>query len=374
MIMAGRAGGVNGGRTVNCVVVLLVGLYGLFALVALLNLGLMRRPRGRAETPSLCVLIPARDEAANLARLVPALVGPNPGLRVYVFDDESSDGTAEVAARHGAVVVRPKGPLPAGWTGKNRACHELAKAAAEDSNAEWMLFLDADVYPEPEFIPAVRWLLGTTSRKNGAVSGFPQVVPGRGIEPLFLAWVGWSLLATNPFGVVARTGMGHNRFTNGQFHAWRREVYTRYWPNEQVRAHVMEDVTMGRLMAREGVPIEVVNVSSVLGVRMYETWRQTLDGMSKNAYEITGSAGGTVALALLMLFLGWAWLLAGAWWPVALGVFLLSGLAVVATVRTKLWPAFALPVAMTICAYTLLRSLAWRRAGKVVWKGRTYPG
>ncbi|MGV3616305.1 MAG: glycosyltransferase [Fimbriimonas sp.] len=349
-----------------------VGMYGLFAFVALSNLVLMRRPR-RGGDATLCVLIPARDEAPNLERLIPALLRGNEGLRVYVFDDESTDGTAEVAARHGAIVVRPREALSPGWTGKNRACHELAKAASEDSDAEWLLFLDADVYPEPEFVPAVRNLLSTTSRRNGAVSGFPKVIPGRGIEPLFLAWVGWILLASNPFGIVARTGMGHNRFTNGQFHAWRREIYTRYWPNERARAHVMEDVTMGRMMAREGVGIEVANVASVLGVKMYDTWRQTLDGMSKNSYEITGSAAGTVAMAGLMLLLGWGWLLAGALWPVALGLLLVSGVAVAATARTAVWPVPLLPVAISIGGFTMLRSLAWRRAGKTVWKGRTYP-
>lgn len=346
----------------------------MLALVAVLNLLLMRRPKAPSSTPEVVVLIPARDEAANLERLIPVLVKPNPGLKVYVFDDESSDGTGEIAARHGAIVIRPRETLPKGWTGKNRACHELAKAASEDSDAPWLVFIDADEYPTPEFIPAVRGMLATASPKTGVVTGFLRIRPGRGIEPLFLAWVGWILLATNPFGLVARTGMGHNRFTNGQFHVWRREVYTRYWPNERAKGFVMEDVTMGRMMGREGVPIEVVNISPVLGVKMYDTWRQTLDGMSKNAYEITGSAAGTIGLAALVVLLGWAWIFAGALWPVALGLFIGGALAVGITVKSPLWPALLMPIALTIGGITMIRSLVWRRRGKVVWKGRTYGG
>src|ERR1019366_7317804 len=141
--------------------------------------------------------------------------------KVYVFDDESEDRTAEVAAAQGAIVICPREPLPKGWTGKNRACHELAKAAIEDSSAEWYLFLDADIYPAPGFVAAVQDLTSRVSRRTSVISGFPHIIPGRGIEPLFLAWVGWVLLATNPYGLVSLTGKGHNRFTNGQFGCWR---------------------------------------------------------------------------------------------------------------------------------------------------------
>ena len=104
---------------------------------------------------------------------------------------------------------------------------------------------------------------------------------------------------------------------------------------------------------------------------MYDTWRQTLDGMSKNSHEVAGSTLGTILLAALMLFLGWGWLLGGL--PAA-GLFWLGGLFVALTCRTPFWPMLLLPLVPTIGAFTLLRSLAWHRQGKVVWKGRTYGG
>ncbi|AIE83648.1 glycosyltransferase [Fimbriimonas ginsengisoli] len=339
--------------------------YGLFAFVAVTNLLLMRRPGRRPDGPEIAVLIPARNEAENLRELLPLLVGK---AKVYVFDDESDDGTGEVAATLGAVVIRPKETLPKGWTGKNRACHELGKAATED----WFLFLDADVRPTPDFLDAVRDLIAKTGDGCGVITGFPTIVPGRGIEPLFLAWVGWILLSTNPFGIVSRTHSGHNRFTNGQFHVWRRDVYTRLWPNEAAKGHIMEDVMMGRLLAKAGIPVEVANVSKFLRVKMYETWRETLDGMSKNSFEVANNAAGSYGLALFMLFIGWGWLLA----PASYILFVLSGLACAALVRAKpLGYAiliFTMPLALTIGAYTMVRSIVWRRRGTVVWKGRTY--
>ncbi len=343
-------------------------LYGVFALVAVSNLLLMRRPPKVGIEGKVCVLIPARDEEANLRRLIPSLLEPNPGLKVYVFDDESSDATGAVAEENGAIVIQPREPLPKGWTGKNRACHELAKAALEDSDADWFLFLDADVTPQPAFIRRMSAL--ASSVRAGVVTGFPTVVPGRGVEPLFLAWVGWILLSGNPHGLISRLGIGHSKFTNGQVHMWRRSVYAEHWPNEALRGRVMEDVMMGRLMARKGVRVEVANLSGILAVKMYETWRETLDGMSKNSYEATNTDWGTIGIALFFLLVAWGWAFAGPW---ALGLFVLNGSAVGLICRAPLWPVLLMPLVPTIGAYTMIRSLIWRKTGKVVWKGRTYP-
>jgi hypothetical protein len=332
----------------------------------------MRRPKQRRQgEPSIAVLIPARDEEANLTRLIPQLLEPNPGLKVYVYDDDSSDSTAEVAANAGAIVIKG-GTLPEGWTGKNYACNNLAEAATEDSDAKWLLFLDADTRPASDFIPALRGMAATVRPGVGVLSGFPTVLPGRGVEPLFLAWVGWLLLATNPFGLSARTGIGHSQFTNGQSTLWRSEVYTRLWPNRQVRSAVLEDVLLGRLLKREKVGLEVANFASILKVKMYDTWRQTVDGMSKNSYEITGNTWGTVAVASLLLLWGWAWLFSPTPW-IPFAVLGASGFFTAATVRAGLLLTFLMPIALTLGAFTVLRSIYWRKSGKVKWKGRTYP-
>jgi glycosyltransferase involved in cell wall biosynthesis len=347
--------------------------YGVFALVATFNLLLMRRPGSKEEGDSFCFLIPARNEAENLKELIPILqnqLGPKP--KVYVFDDESDDGTGAIASELGATTIYPREPLPKGWTGKNRACHELARAAAEDCDARWYLFLDADARPEPDFLNGMRDLASKVGGRCGVLTGFPTIRPGRGIEPLFLSWVGWILLASNPFGVVSRTKMGHNRFTNGQIHAWKAEIYTRLWPNEQVRSHVLEDVMMGRLCAKEGVSIEVANLSRILKVRMYETWRQALDGMSKNSFEITGSYVGSAILSLFFVLCALGWLLSGPLWPWALGLFAWSGVMVVATARTAIWPALMMPIVCLIGSFAVLRSAYWRKTGKTTWKGRFY--
>jgi hypothetical protein len=335
----------------------------------------MRRPKPKAgATDAICFLIPARNEAHNLDRVVRPLRAQ--GAEVIVFDDDSSDGTAEVAAAAGANVVQNRTPLEAGWSGKNRACHQLALAASESSSADWWCFLDADVEPGPEFVGSLQALVAERGQKVPIFTGFPTILPGRGIEPLFLAWVGWSLLAENPFGLVARTGKGHNMFTNGQLTLYRADVYREHWPNEAMKGRILEDVAIGRTFGKKKVPIEVVNLTHAIKVRMYDHWRETLDGMSKNSYEIAGSAVGSVLLAGWFAVLALAWV-GGFFLSASLGwlpllLFTLSGLFVALAARTPLWPMLFMPVNLLIASVTIMRSLMWRKQGKTTWKGRVY--
>ncbi|MEA2194950.1 MAG: glucosyl-3-phosphoglycerate synthase [Solirubrobacteraceae bacterium] len=68
----------------------------------------------RVETVSVCV--PAREEAATIARVVRPLIAlREAGVidQVVVLDDDSCDGTGVIAAALGAEVVRPAALLPA---------------------------------------------------------------------------------------------------------------------------------------------------------------------------------------------------------------------------------------------------------------------
>ncbi|GAB3898922.1 hypothetical protein GCM10027612_57960 [Microbispora bryophytorum subsp. camponoti] len=77
------------------------------------------------------VVLPCLDEAAAL----PWVLGRMPdGCRAIVVDNGSTDGSAEVAARHGALVVTEPRP------GFGAACH----AGLEAATAPVVCFMDAD--------------------------------------------------------------------------------------------------------------------------------------------------------------------------------------------------------------------------------------
>ncbi len=344
---------------------IIVFVYSLALFVALTNLILMPRLKG-ASPVCFEVLIPARNEAENLQRLLPPLISS--GVQVTVFDDESEDGTAEVARRLRAQVISPAGPLPPGWVGKNRACHELAAVASRD----WVLFLDADTVPSPDFAAAFSNFLTTLPSDASVVTGMPRMIPGKGLEPLYLSWVPWILLATNPFGLVARTGVGHNRFTNGQFVAWRRNLLQNLKPHEKVKGEVLEDVKIGRLLASKGIRVHGANLTEHFAVQMYGTLGEAFDGMSKNSAEIAGSTIGSIFLSVLFLVYGFGWIMCGAFWWLALSLILLSKFVADRTVKMPwwIWPFF--PLTCVGAAVTIVRSLLWKRRGQMHWKGRVY--
>src|SRR5215467_6659469 len=76
---------------------------------------------------NIAVIVPARDEAEVVGRAVTSLLTQTGGHAVNIFlvDDASSDGTAEVAreaARSAGKLEQlttiPGRPLPTGWSGK----------------------------------------------------------------------------------------------------------------------------------------------------------------------------------------------------------------------------------------------------------------
>ena len=102
-------------------------------------------------TREVSIIIPARDEAANLPRLLESIAMQGiPPREVLVVDDASRDGTAGIAAAHGARVIRSEG-LPPGWKGKPWACAQGARAA----EGRLFLFLDADCHFEPGGLEAI---------------------------------------------------------------------------------------------------------------------------------------------------------------------------------------------------------------------------
>jgi hopene-associated glycosyltransferase HpnB len=108
--------------------------------------------------PAVTAVIPARDEAETIGDVVGSLLRQvYPGrFTVVVVDDQSSDGTAEVA--RGAAVeagapdrldVVPGAALPSGWTGKLWAMKQGIEATRA-GGPTLVLFTDADIVYEPE--------------------------------------------------------------------------------------------------------------------------------------------------------------------------------------------------------------------------------
>ena len=107
------------------------------------------------DWPGVVAVIPARNEAEGIGRTVGSLLGQDykGRISIVVVDDESTDGTAEVA-KHAALAAGASDKLhvingaatPAGWTGKMWAVNQgLEKAAEIDPSARYVLLTDGDI-------------------------------------------------------------------------------------------------------------------------------------------------------------------------------------------------------------------------------------
>jgi glycosyltransferase involved in cell wall biosynthesis len=109
----------------------------------------------------LSIVLPAKNEEAGLALLLPRLRAQYPQAEILLVDDGSTDRTAVVASEHGALVLRS--PYSMG----NGAAVKRGAAAARGRT---LVFMDADAQHEPEDIAA---LLGKLAE------GFDMVVAAR---------------------------------------------------------------------------------------------------------------------------------------------------------------------------------------------------
>src|SRR5437660_9359762 len=91
------------------------------------NCALRKSAAQRSPASPIAVVVPARNEAAVIGRSLESLLQQSysGAVDIFVVDDGSSDGTAQVAMQapkspnHSRVVTVIAGePLPPGWTGK----------------------------------------------------------------------------------------------------------------------------------------------------------------------------------------------------------------------------------------------------------------
>jgi len=321
-----------------------------------------------ARRPRVSLLVPARNEAETLPTTLPTFLAQGAD-EVLVLDDGSTDATSAILAAADGARVLSGAALPPGWSGKNWACHQLARAATGDV----LVFTDADVAWRPGALERVVAELEATGA--GLLTAWPRqrcVTLG---ERLVVPLVDLLLLANLPHPLVRALPFPSLAGANGQLMAWRREAYDLVGGHAALPGEVLEDVRLAHRAKRLGVPLTLRLGGPWLETRMYRGWGEVVAGFGKN---VLAAAGGSRTALLAVWLLNLAaytlpWLLA--WWDARWWALAASGVVLRLASNRKAgraaWEAALQPLGPVALTAIVARALS--RRGGYAWKGRTYP-
>ena len=123
--------------------------------------------------PELSIVLPARNEAPALERLLPVLRGQFPQAQIIVVNDGSTDDTSALCARHGVQEVRHRYSIGNGGA---------IKSGARAARGAVIVFMDADGQHDPADIPRLLARLGEGyDMVVGARDGSSQASVGRSL-------------------------------------------------------------------------------------------------------------------------------------------------------------------------------------------------
>lgn len=343
----------------------------------------------------LFVLIPARNEAANIGDCLRGLLAsadpPCPlNLAFMVLDDGSDDGTdtivADIAAQDARVTLLHGEAIQPGWAGKVWACRQLGDAALE-RGADWLLFLDADTRSRPVLLPAALAHAQTTNA--GMVSTFPYQETHTLWERVVLPMLHFLIITFLPVRMVWESKFPQLVAACGQFELFSSEAYRAVGGHGSIPHSFHDGLQLARRVKASGLPVRLCDGSSLISCHMYEGGRAVWNGFTRNAYEGLGGIGPLVVMSglqiglFLLPFMWLAWDIEGlaagrrfaAWgWLCAVQVSLIVLIRVLQARRfghgASVWlHPLSIAALVTIQWASLWKTL---RKSHVAWKGRIY--
>ncbi|MDQ3622899.1 MAG: glycosyltransferase [Verrucomicrobiota bacterium] len=339
-------------------------------------------PRPGAARACCSVLIPARNEEANIAAALRSILqSEDIDLEVIVLDDGSTDRTAgivrEFASADARVRLETAPPLPAGWCGKNFACHQLGALARHPL----LVFMDADVrISRPDSLARLAQLV----EQSGAalVSGVPREETRGIMEKLIIPLIHFVLLGFLPLHRMRASTDPRFAAACGQILAVEREAYQCAGGHAAIAHCIHDAVALTRAFREHGLATDLFDATDTFHCRMYQRASEVWNGFAKNAHEGLGSPklivpatllllGGQVLPLILLAFAQSPLALAFA--TIGTAAAFLPRLIAVARFRQSLPGALLHPLGISLLVaiqwFAFFRSLRQRPA---VWKGRSY--
>jgi len=244
-----------------------------------------RKEDSSYKPKSLTILIPARNEEQNIGKLLESITKEKNKLdiplQVIVIDDHSSDLTAKISNRLGATTI-PAKPLPTGWKGKPWACHQ----GAEIATGEWLLFLDADTYFEPDGLKTLLTII-----KDGATthSICPHHFTQKPYEQLSAFFNVMMIAGSNNFSHPTNSPQKQTLLF-GQSLLISKANYQSIEGHQAVKDKVLENVHLSEILHQKNLPQDNYLGKDILSMRMFPTNLTELSQSWKKGFVSGASA------------------------------------------------------------------------------------
>lgn len=325
----------------------------------------------------ITVVIPARNEAEVIGATIRSIMAQGRVHRVIVVDDQSDDGTAEIAREAGGerVTVISGQPLPQGWVGKVWAMEQ----GTQKVDTPLCLLLDADIEMRPGILKAL--LLKLQSEEMTAVSlmAHPRLVTLW--EKLFMpAFVYFFMLlypfrlSNNPRSKVAAAAGGCVLL--------RTEKLRQIGGFEPMKSAIIDDCTLARRIKRSGGNIWLGLTHGVYSQRGNDELSDIWNMVARTAFTQLSYSYGLLLVCIFLLTVAYLAPLMNFFAYVSILNY--AGIALIVMMLGSYWPTLRYyrmsplwlltlpPVAVLYGAMTVSSALRYARGDRSRWKGRAY--
>ena len=347
----------------------------LLLLIALINFALIRRPVAATQIDSsIAILLPVRNEAENIERLLHELIAQRhlTNLRIVVINDNSEDGTASIAREISSpliTVLNAPAPQP-GWIGKVSALNFGLQHLVQDL-PQYIISIDADVSFTPD---AISRAVATAKKLDlDFLSPYPRQIAITWTERLIQPLLQWSWMSTVILRGAEKIPMKSTVICNGQFLVMKTQSLLASGGFASVSHHVLDDIELGRSFVGSGFRGAVIDGSALSATRMYSSLAEIKAGYGKSLHQAFGGIGGAIVATLFMIVSGilpLVYSLTGNFLAIAalLAVIATRALSAISS-SSRIRDAFLHPVSALLFLYLLYYS--WSHRSQVQWKGRT---
>jgi len=241
-----------------------------------------------ADPPSVAIVVPARNEADGIAQSVTSLLSQDyPALSLIVVDDDSQDGTADIARQAARAIgaesrltVLTGQPLPPRWTGKLWAVKQGIAAAEEKFAPQYLMLTDADIVHAPD---TLSWLVSHSSQHRLVLNSLTarwrcDNLAERVHIPAFI----YFFAMLYPFAWVNRADHPMAGAAGGCM-LLRTQALRAAGGIEVIRDALIDDCALAAAMKQQG-PIWLALTERVQSIRPYASWGDIRRMVARSAY------------------------------------------------------------------------------------------